>query len=410
MRIFPAAVFLAGLLWAGTSSAQESDTPSLSFDLFGTLGLVYSSEEEADFVGNLFQLEGAGYSSQVSSKVDSRLGLQVTAELTPKLSGVVQVVTEQEADGDIRPSLEWANVKYDFTPDFSMRAGRMVQSTFMVSEYRKVGYATPWVRPPEEVYRMIPVTNFDGVDFSYRHRFGKYINTLRATFGRSDAELGDGSDVRARKAITLSNTLEWDDFSLFASLGRYRLTIEALNPFFDAFRQFGPEGEAIAERYDVDDSQVTILTTGARYDPGDWFVTGEIGGSSSRTFIGDLRGAYVTGGYRFGEFTPYVSFAQAWVSSATSDPGVPTEGLPPPLADTAGELNFVLNEILGSAAEQKSLTLGTRWDLARNMAVTMQYEYLDMASGSPGLLVNPQPDFRPGGSASVVSLTLDFVH
>jgi len=409
MKLFPIAVFLAGLMSAGACPAQDSDTPRFSFDAYGTLGLVYSSEDQADFVGNLFQPEGAGHSSQFSYKIDSRLGLQLTAHLTPRLTGVVQVLTEQQPRGDIRPDVEWANVKYDFTPDFSVRVGRMVQSTFMVSEYRKVGYATPWVRPPEEVYRMIPVTNFDGVDFSYRHHFGKYINTLRGTFGATDSELADGSDVRARKIMTLSNTLQWDDFSLFASVGRYRLSIAALDPLFDAFRQFGPEGEAIADRFHVDDSQVTILTAGARFDPGDWFVIGELGGSTSQTFIGEPRGAYLTGGYRIGEFTPYASFARAWVSSPTSDPGVPTEGLPPALAQTASELNAVLNLMLGSAARQKSLSLGTRWDFARNKALTLQYDYLDLSSGSGGVFVNIQPDFKPGGSASIVSLTLDFV-
>lgn len=410
MRIFTIAAILVGLMPAGPSAAHDSDTlPRLSFDAYGTLGVVYSSEERADFVGNLLQAEGAGHSRQLSHKVDSRLGLQVTAELTPRLSSVLQVVTEQESDGRFRPGVEWANVKYDFTPDFSMRIGRMVQPTFMVSEYRKVGYATPWVRPPEEVYRMTPVTTFDGIDFSYQRRFGKYINTLRGVYGSSDAESGGGTEFRARDVMVLSNTVEWDAFLLFASVGRYRLTIEDVNPLFDAFRQFGPEGGAIADRYDADDKQVTIVTAGARYDPGGWFVMGELGSLTTRTFLGDPRGAYVTGGYRIGAFTPYVSFARIWATGETSDPGLSTDGLPPPLAETARQLNFTLNELLASGVRQKSLSLGTRWDFARNMALTFQYEYLDLSSDSPGAFVNIQPGFRPGGSASIVSLTLDFV-
>ncbi|MFU8832122.1 MAG: porin [Wenzhouxiangella sp.] len=411
MRIFTIAAILVGLMPAGASAAHDSDsdTPRLSFDAYGTLGVVYSSEDRADFIGNLFQREGAGHSRQLSHKVDSRLGLQATAELTPRLSSVVQVVIEQQSDGRFTPGVEWANVKYDFTPDFSMRIGRMVQPTFMISEYRKIGYATPWVRPPEEVYRMIPVSNFDGIDFIYQRHFGRYTNTLRGTFGRNDSELNDGTDAHARGAMTLSNTLGWGDFSLFASITRNRLTIDQVNPLFDAFRQFGPEGEAIADRYDVDDSRFTTVAVGARYDPGHWFIMGEWGGSTSQTFIGDIRGAYVTVGYRIGAFTPYAGVARIRVTSETSDPGLSTEGLPPPLVEAAGQLNFVLNEMLASAARQKSLSLGTRWDFARSMALTMQYDYLDLASGSPGILVNTQPDFRPGGSASVVSLTLDFV-
>lgn len=410
MKAVSITVLFAGLMLTGETPAQDSDFPRFSFDAYGTLGLVYSSEDQADYVGNLFQSKGAGHTQTLSPYADSRLGLQLTAEFTPELSGVLQVVTEQEPDGDIRPSVEWANLKYAFTPDFSVRVGRMVQGTFMVSEYRKVGYATPWVRPPEEVYRMIPVTNFDGVDFNYRYRFGKYTHSLRGTFGRSDSEWTDGGEVRARKAMTLSNTLEWDAYSLFASFGRYRLTIEEINPLFDAFRQFGPAGEAIAERYDVDDSQVTIVTAGARYDPGDWFITGELGGSTSRTFIGKPRGGYITAGYRTGSLTPYATLAGTWVESPTSDPGIPTEGLPPPQAAAAGQLNAILNQLLGAAAEQNSISLGARWDFARNMALTMQYEYLDLAEGSPGIFANIQPGFQPGGSASVVSLTFDFVY
>lgn len=409
MKTFPIVVFLAGVTWACASPAQDSNAPRIFFDAYGTLGLVYSSEDQADFVANLLQAEGAGHTSEVNPKVDSRLGLQATVELTSRLSSVVQVVIEQEPDGDFRPGVEWANLKYDFTPDFSIRVGRMVQPTFMVSEYRKVGYATPWVRPPEEVYRMTPVSNFDGIDFSYRHRFGKYLNTLRGIFGRSDTEIGVGGEFRARDVLVFSNTLEWDDFLLFASVGRYRLTFEEVNPLFNAFRQFGPEGDAIANRYDADGKQVTILTAGARYDPGDWFVMGELGDLDTRTFLGNPRGAYITGGYRIGAFTPYASIARIWNGDKTSDPGLSTGGLPPSIAATAGQLNFELNELLASAVRQKTLALGTRWDFARNMALTMQYEYLDLSSGSPGAFINIQPDFRLGGSASVVSLTLDFV-
>lgn len=408
-KLFPIVLILFGAIWIDPLPAQDTDTPRISFDAYGTLGLVYSSEDRADFVANLLQAEGAGHSHQLSHKTDSRLGLQITAEFTPRLSSVLQVVTEQDSDGHFQPSVEWANIKYEFTPDFSMRVGRMVQPTFMVSEYRKVGYATPWVRPPEEVYRMTPVSHFDGIDFSYRHRSGKYLNTVRGIFGRSDAEVGTGGEFRARDVVALSNTLEWDAFLLFVSIGRYRLTFDKVKPLFDAFRQFGPEGETISDRYDADGKRVTILTAGARYDPGNWFVMGELGRLSNRTFIGDPRGIYMTGGSRIGAFTPYATVARIWNDGESSDPGLSTEGLPPPLVETASQLNFQLNELLATPVRQKTLALGTRWDFARNMALSMQYEYLDLSSGSSGAFINIQPDFRPGGSSSVVSLTLDFV-
>lgn len=400
------------LLHAAATWAQDSNTPNLSFNGFGTLGVVHSDEGQADFIADQFAPEGVGHTRDWSAEVDSRLGLQLTANLTSRLSAVGQVVVEQNYDDTYTPSVEWANVKYDITPDLSVRVGRMVLPNFMVSEYRKVGYATPWVRPPQEVYRFVPVTNTEGIDVSYRSRFGRFTNTLQGVYGRKAAKAtGDAGDVeaKARDAVTVTNTLEWGATTLFAGYSTLHLTVEDLNPLFNAFRQFGPEGEAIADRYDVDRKRVEIISLGARYDPGEWFVMGEWLQMESRTFIGDNHGWYVTGGYRYGSLTPYVTLARAQADSNTSDPGLSLADLPPPLAAQAGGLNAALNQLLGSAVEQKSIAVGARWDFARNLALKVQYDYLDLDAGSPGVLVNEQPDFRRGGTVSLFTATLDFV-
>ena len=383
--------------------SDETDSSRFTFNGFGTLGVVHSDEDQADFVSNLFAPDGAGYTRAWSPEVDSRLGLQLTADISPRLTGVLQLVSEQRYDESYTPSVEWANLRYDITPDLSVRAGRMVLSSFMVSDYRKVGYAIPWVRPPEEVYRLVPVTNFDGVEFSYRSRFDGLTNTLRVTYGGKVAKMPGGREGTARNIVFLTNTLEWGATTLSASYGRPRVTIDGknLHALFDGFRQFGPEGAAIADRYDTDDKRYEAMALGARYDPGDWFVMGEWTHVNSRTFFGDARGWYVSGGYRFGVVTPYVTLARVWVDSRTSDPGLS--------APQADDLNTALNGLLGSVAQQKSVTLGARWDFARNAALKVQYERLDLDDGSPGVLVNTQPGFEPGGRVDLFSVSLDFV-
>jgi hypothetical protein len=399
----------AMLLCVTAAGAQVAETPNFSFNGFGTLGVVHSDEDQADFASNLFVPDGAGYTREWSPEVDSVLGLQLTADLTPRFTGILQVVSEQRYDETYTPVVEWANLKFDITPDLSVRAGRMVQQTFLVSEYRKVRYATPWIRPPKEVYDMIPVTNVDGIDLSYRFRFDGFTNTVRALYGTKDADIPDGSEVTARDIVVLSNTLEWGAATLFASYGRYRLTIEGLTPFFDAFRQFGAQGEAIADQYDVDGKRFRMMSFGLRYDPGDWFVMGEWARSNSRTFIGDIRGWYITGGYRFGEVTPYMTLAQVQAHGDTSAPGLSLAGLPPAQAAQGGWLNAVLNQMLGSAAQQKSISVGIRWDFIRNAALKVQYQYLDLDDGSRGVLTNTQPGFEPGGSVNLFSAAIDFV-
>jgi diguanylate cyclase (GGDEF)-like protein len=189
---------IAVLVCVMAPGAQAAELPKFSFNGFGTFGVVHSDEEQADFAAGLFVPDGAGYTRDWSPEVDSVLGVQLTANLTFRLTGILQVVSEQQYDENYTPTVEWANLTFDITPNLSVRAGRMVQQTFIVSEYRKVRYATPWGRPPKEAYDMIPVTNADGVDLNYRFRFKGFTNNLRGLYDVRDVNIPDGSEANAR--------------------------------------------------------------------------------------------------------------------------------------------------------------------------------------------------------------------
>ena len=109
----------------------------LSFSAFGTLGEVHSSEDKADFTASVFQPNGAGYTRSWSAEVDSLIGAQLTANILSDLSAVVQVIAEQNYNGTFTPHIEWANIKYQFSPDLSVRVGRSVLPTFLFSDTRE---------------------------------------------------------------------------------------------------------------------------------------------------------------------------------------------------------------------------------------------------------------------------------
>ncbi len=285
-----AAVVVVCSVSTGAASAQETSAPSVTFDGYATLGAVYANEDEADFVADVFAPDGAGYSRRWSPEVDSRLGLQVTADVTARLAAIGQVIVEQRYDETYEPAIEWANLRYDVTDSVRARVGRMIQPSLMVSEHRQVGYAQPWIRPPQEVYRLIPVTNIDAASIRHRTRFGGFTNRLRATYGQSEEKLIDGRETEARDSLIVTDTLESGSTTLFASYSTFRLRIDAINDFFDQYRQLGSDGHAVAERYDVDGERFHMLGLGARYDDGDWFALGEWTQSESDTFIGDTRG------------------------------------------------------------------------------------------------------------------------
>jgi hypothetical protein len=142
--------------------------------------------------------------------------------------------------------------------------------------------------------------------------------------------------------------------------------------------------------------------------------------TEQKSVLGKRQAWYASGGYRFGAFTPYLTYAESKFKSNQSDSGI--TGLPAivtgvnqidiPVAGLNGgleALNAGLNGLLAGAPIQKTVSLGVRWDFARNAALKLQYDHTDIGSGSTGTLDHALPGFKPGGGFEVFSATIDFV-
>lgn len=403
------AALLAVVLTALTAGAQEPEPSRFSFDGFGTIGVVHSTEDRADFAWLPTRPSGPGHTETFSLDPDSLFAGQATVRVTSKLTAVAQVVVEHTAADDYAPALEWANLRYDVTPDFSVRAGRFAVPGFLVSEYRKVSYANPWVRPPIEVYSLVPIFTMDGVEARRRWHAGDWTNTLGVSLGRSETDLpGEGGKVIADDAWNVNATFQRGGLTTRVAVAGADLDIDAFDPLFTGFRAFGPEGAAIADRYEVDERSFLFASAGAEFDPGRWFVMAEAGWLDTESALGEKIAGYVSGGYRWGTLTPYATYSRVELLSKSSAEGLSTAGLPPQLAPVAAGLNAGLNDILG-APEQQNFALGGRWDYHTGMALKLQVDFIDVLGDSPGTFINQQPGFQRGGSAQVFSLATVFV-
>jgi hypothetical protein len=408
MRYRTTAWPMALLLLAGVSHAADSSYPSVTFNGYGTLGVVHSDEEEADFVTSFIQPNGAGYTHDWAFGVDSRVGLQMTANFSEKLSAVVQLVSEHRYDNSYTPTVEWANIKYDFTPDFSLRVGRIVLPGLIVSDYRKVGFAIPWVRPPVEVYSLVPITNSDGMDASYSFRRGEITNTLHALIGQKDIDTPASGTWKARDTVGIFDTVEFGNTLLRAGYLKSDVNSATINSLMDLFRQFGPSGTAIANTYDIEDKPIDLWVLGGRYDADAWFVMAEWVRSESDSFLRTDTAWYVSGGYRLGQFTPYATVAQKNNVDSGSHPALDTTFLPPMLQGFASVLNAELDNLL-LPDESTALSLGTRWDFRDSFNLKLQFDHIILNENSRGALTKIQPGFRRGDEVNIVSATIDFV-
>jgi hypothetical protein len=405
-----AAVLVAASIAPASAAAADDAAPSIfKFSGFGTLGVVHADTDTADFTSSVLKASGAGATRRWSMDVDTRLGAQVDVAIAPKWSAVLQVVSEQGYNNSYRPDVEWANVKYQVTPDVSVRVGRVALPVFMAAEHRKVGYVYSMVRQPNEVEGGVPITSSDGIELSGRWHTGALRHTTRLQYGRTNLSLDNETRVHANGIVALSHSIDVGALSVRGSAIGADVTVNLADPLFGALKQFGPAGVALADQYSVDHKRITLIALGMEYDPGDWFVTIEGGRQRSQSLLGTNVGLALFAGYRWRAFTPYIGYSDVRAQASTQSRGLPTTGLPPQLAYGAGVLNAGLNQLLMTLPEQSAVRAGTRWDFHENMALKLQVDNVTPHRSSRGTLINTQPGFVFGKSIWVTSMTLDFV-
>jgi hypothetical protein len=405
----PAACAGAVLLAFGGAASAETTTSAWTFSGFGTVGTVHSDERQADYTASVLKGDGAGRTSPWSGDVDSKLGGQLDLHIDPRWSAVLQVVTEQRLDYSYRPRVEWANLKYRVTPELALRLGRIALPMFIAADYRKVGYAYPWVRTPLEVYGVLPLSNSDGADLSWQWNGEALRSTTQLFYGRTNVPLYDGARLRGRGIAGVSHTVEQGAFSARASIITARLSVSLFPELFEALDGFGPQGRDIARRLRVDDKRASALSVGLNYDPGQWFVMSEAGRSKVDGYLGSTRSAYLSGGWRHGNLTPYATWARVWGRLPDGPTALALDGLPPAYAAGGAALNTALAAMMRAVPSQSTLGVGLRWDLAPNFALKLQHQRVTTRSGSRGMFINSVPDYQSGRTAQVTSAALDFV-
>ncbi|MDB5747486.1 MAG: hypothetical protein JWP72_2334, partial [Massilia sp.] len=392
----------------GAAAHAGQVSPGWKFSGFGSAGVVHSNEKEADFGGSAMKADGAGRTGAWSRHVDSTLGAQLDFTFSARWSAVVQVVSEQRLDRSYEPRVEWANIKYQATPELALRLGRIALPMFVAADYRKVGYAYTWARMPLEVYGVLPISNSDGADLTWRWQGEALRSTTQAFYGYTDMPLSGRARVRGNAITGLSHTVERGAFSARASLITTRVTLTLFPELFRSLNAFGPQGRDIASRIGTEDKRASAASVGLSYDPGQWFVTGEAGRLKLNSYLGSSKSMYIGGGYRHGDFTPYAGYARVWGTPPGGVNALPLAGLPQPDAIAGAMLNAGVATLLRAVPSQSTLSAGLRWDVASNMALKLQHQWVTPRSGSRGTLINSAPDFRSGRTAQVSSILCDF--
>jgi Gram-negative porin len=356
LRLVAAAAAAAAFTQPAAAATELGEY--LSFSAFGTLGLVQTNSDEAQYVREQ-QVKGA--TKTASALVDSNLGLQLTAKANDWLSATVQTLSAQRYTDEITTRFDWAYVKVTPLENLNIRLGKVALPNFLVSDSRRIGYANTALRPSNEVYGLdLLASGLKGVDASYALRLGGGTLTASVLLGKSRAQTAT-FDLEANK--TRSFNLVWDGDWYTVRLGQTKA-----EPNLDALL-----GPGINETY-------TFNGLGFTVDRAQVVLQGEYvqrRSSAAPAFI-EADAWYIQAGYRMGKWLPYASIAERKTKNSIVNP-------------------------------QKTVALGARWDAMSSAAVKFQLERVNPRKTLGASFVDPVSGTL-SKSVTTFGMAVDFVY
>jgi hypothetical protein len=376
--------FLNGVIVTALAGSHVAWAEAVSYKIsgFGTLGATKTDTDDTGFRASIGQLKGA--SKDIDLGVDSRAAVQGSVFLPHDFAVTAQILGIRRDNVDFDMGFEWLYAQYTGVPGLDVKVGRVVLPAFLVSDSRRVGYASPWLRVPPLVYSMMPMSNVDGGQATYRHAIGSAVLSAQWTYGgtRTNSYLtqslslggptlyvpatteGDVSHV-----IGLNATLEWGDWT--ARISQVRAQDDLTSSL--SVPGFGTVNTPLSFKDKFQE-------VGVQYDNGSLVVMSEFVRRKTDPALQHAKAWYVGAGYHFGAVMPYAIVSQFEITKAISSTIDP---------------------------KTKGTALGLRYDFATNVALKGEWaryrnydNYIFTDSVSPAV---------KGKNVDVMSIALDFV-
>lgn len=441
-------VLAIGVLCALPAMADEG----LKISGFGTLGATYFSRDDADFAGGSGVQSGVGRSARVGLSPDTRFGLQAIYEPIKNLSFTVQAVSKLRPSDDWNPTIEWANVKYQFNDNYALRIGRIGHPFFMASDYLNARYVQTALRPAQEVYGQTPFSASDVVELLANWNVGDGLLSFQGGFGRIKADtipsctsslveakptlralcptFANHDEAEVKKIGYFNVAYELDAWTFRAGLTHGNLTYvpRAAQPLFGGLTRLSNGlaavgltdaaaiPAAIRDQYETKDQPANFFGFGVNYNDGVWVGNAEYVQINAGKSYNSARAWSLLAGRRFGQVTPYVRYSESNTIEQISAAGIVSKLTPfsAQLAQARTRPEAIQGGIQGladaTAKDQRTFSLGLRWDFRKNMALKAQYDYIQPQTPSAsGYLVNTSRDYPAQGKGHAASVAVDFI-
>lgn len=403
----PILVLLATLFVSGESDVHaEYNYGPFSLSAFGTLGGAWLSNPHADYVQGT-QPVGPGLTHDFDLGLDSRLGAQLNATLTPTTLITAQAVVERLPDNEISPRLTLANIRQELSENFAIRIGRIQSPVFLASEYRLANFSNPWIRTPGVLYGIYPLTHLDSADLTYRIDSGLGIFSLNAGYGWLTYPIPVVGGKKATTALHMDDVvyanlkLENDPWRFKLSWVHGYLTAHT-DEIDQALANMAVIDPIAASALQTDYLGVGLYTAGFSYEGTDWLVMSEwgIGLLDHTSLLSTTHGGYLTVGYHFDRWMPQITIGY----QASSDQRVHSSNA---FLDSSIDQLHRLQR-----SDYRTLAFGLNYSVTDSIILRSQVDLIEPMGHSKGPYLKSDAGYKfdnPGIDA-LFSLALDFVY
>ena len=422
---------LCAVLAAFAAPASAQDTPAAASDFrfngFGTLGVVDVLPHDSwGFRREIDQT--AHHDERLRADVDSRLGLQASWRPDPRLEFVGQLVLKpraHEAAND--ESLEEAFGAWRPTPQWEVRLGRTSPDLFLLADVRNVGFAYPWMRPSVEFYSWMPASTLDGLDISRQWQLGDGRVRAKIFGGRTSVTLGsthDDGDTHGNVHPLMGGTLAFDanGFTIKATVAEAKTHARDTGAVTQSWNGLdtlahlpipavATQAAALRDSFPRDVFVTRYAALGASWDAAPWQLQAELSRITGNFTTSEAWYGYASAARRFDNVTLFAMVGRARSSHA-----------PLPQPDWTATLTPVVGPALAAAAQglgqtvasgynlarqdQRSVSIGGRWDVNAQVALKLQLDLVRSAAFGGGMWTY---DTEAAHHASVLSAGMDFV-
>jgi len=352
------------------NAAEADDGFNTTISGYGTIGGTYTGNSAYTYIQNPSEFKATN--SQFDLGVDSRIGAQGTFTYGTDLSIIVQEEAKRRGSDNFSLGTEWAFLQYKPTDDLKLRLGRVALATFLMSDFREVGYAQTWFIAPNEVYGAEPFETLDGGQALWHKALGPVGLDLQGAYGTTSQAVQAGGvsyNVSAKSAYNVSATMSYQNFLV-------RIAETAVS-----FPETLPLGPTTVVNYMDHDK---FFSAGFQYDDStaivlaEWTKRSENDAPVVNLPLSAQTSWYVAAGWRFGKLTPLVSYAEVKPNESLTNPGVATYRTP---------------------------SISLRYDVVTNVALKAQFSRAEAADSAYWTVGN----LNSSEHVSVFSLGADFV-